>query len=487
MELTEGCYQNPILRGDFPDPTVLRVGKDYYMTHSSGRYRPGLLLWHSQNLVDWEPVCFACGNLKGDIWAPDLSFYQGRYYIYFTVLGSNFVVTADSIEGPWSTPVDLGIGGIDPCHCTDDEGNRYLFLSGGSLVPLSQDGLSIGGTVKKVYDGWQYPEEWHTEGLCLEAPKIIRKGRYYYLTVAEGGTAGPATAHMVVSARSESLFGPWENSPYNPIVHCSGREETWRNRGHGTLLDDADGNWWLVYHAYEKDYLTLGRRTLLEPVEWTDDGWFRVPQNVRPDASLPCPTGKRVTSSISLSDPFTAPGPLPQWRFLGCYDASRYTYTGNGVLVAGKGVLPDAGSSAGMGALVGSSNPMACTAWDQAYEVSCTVTLQGNAEGGLLLFYNESFFCGMGLCSGKIHFYRSGKFCGSEKVSCTKMRLKLVNDHNDLLFFYSKDGSSWERSELSMDVSGYHHNTLGGYLSLRPALYSVGTGNVLFQSFLYQA
>ena len=103
--------------------------------------------------------------------------------------------------------------------------------------------------------------------MCLESPKLNEHNGYYYLTSAQGGTAGPATSHMVVSARSKSVTGPWENSPYNPIVHTYSVTDSWWSKGHGTLIDDVNGNWWIVYHAYANDYHTLGRSTLIEPVE----------------------------------------------------------------------------------------------------------------------------------------------------------------------------------------------------------------------------
>ena len=115
----------------------------------------------------------------------------------------------------------LGIGLVQAIARSihDQNGNRFLMMDNGMLVPLAADGLSIAGPAKKVYEGWTYPEEWDVEGFCLEGPKIKKIGKYYYMLSAEGGTAGPPTSHMVVVARSENLSGPWENSPYNPLIH----------------------------------------------------------------------------------------------------------------------------------------------------------------------------------------------------------------------------------------------------------------------------
>jgi len=290
-DLGNGYYQNPILGGDYSDPSVLRVGEDYYLTHSYMAYAPGMLVWHSRDLVNWEPLCNAIGKYAGNVWAPDFIQHNNLFYIYYFASGKNFVITAPSPEGPWNKPVELDVEGtlIDPGHVVAPDGKRYLHLSGGHIVPLSDDGLSVRGKPRCIYEGWKYPEDWYVEGFCLESPKFTVRNGYYYLTVAEGGTAGPATSHMVVSSRSKTPWGPWEHSPYNPIVHASSREEKWWSRGHGTLVDTPHGDWWVLYHGYEKGYQTLGRQTLLEPVEWTDDGWFRIPPGIKVDQPIKKP------------------------------------------------------------------------------------------------------------------------------------------------------------------------------------------------------
>ncbi|GAA6766719.1 hypothetical protein AAFH68_26620 [Flavobacterium sp. CGRL1] len=277
----EEFYQNPIFAGDYADPSITRDGEDYYIVHSSFNYYPGLLIWTSKDLVNWKPVTHALKKSVGSVWAPDLVKYNNKFYIYFPANETNYVVWADSINGPWSDPVDLKIGNIDPGHFTDEKGNRYLYFSNGNYVPLSKDGLSVTGEGKHVYDGWKIPEEWSIECFCMEGPKVMKRGKYYYLTVAEGGTAGPATSHMVISARSKSPLGPWENSPYNPIIRTKDKSEKWWSKGHSTLIDDADGNWWMVFHGYENGYYNMGRQTLLEPVEWTSDGWFKSSENIK--------------------------------------------------------------------------------------------------------------------------------------------------------------------------------------------------------------
>ena len=246
-EKGSGYYVNPIFAGDYPDPSLLRDGNDYYIVHSSFEYYPGLLIWHSTDLINWTPVTNALHKYVGSVWAPDLVKYKNKYYIYFPANNKNYVVTADSINGIWSEPIDLKVGNIDPGHVADQDGKRYLYFSNGGYVPLADDGLSVAGAFKQTYRGWPIPRDYTIECFCMEGPKLVKRGDYYYLTTAEGGTSGPATSHMIISARSKSPLGPWENSPYNPILRTNDNSEKWWSKGHGTLFEDAKENWWVVF------------------------------------------------------------------------------------------------------------------------------------------------------------------------------------------------------------------------------------------------
>ncbi|MFT3738080.1 MAG: family 43 glycosylhydrolase [Breznakibacter sp.] len=306
-------YPKAILAGDYPDPSIVRDDQDYYMTHSPFYYMPGFLIWHSRDLMDWEPVARVIPQYKGSAMAPDLIKHNGRFYLYYPAAGTNWVVWADDIKGPWSKPVDLKVSGIDPGHVVGEDGKRYLYVDKGYVIRLTDDGLGTVGERKKVYDGWEYPKGWETEGddMYLESPKLTHKDGYYYMTSAEGGTAGPATSHMAVVARSKSVLGPWENSPYNPVVHTYSDTDNWWSKGHGTLVDDVNGNWWIVYHAYAKGYHTLGRQTLIEPVEWTSDGWYHTKKEGHPVV----PAGG-AGHGLELSDNFRGKGARPAMDIL---------------------------------------------------------------------------------------------------------------------------------------------------------------------------
>jgi xylan 1,4-beta-xylosidase len=469
-------YQNPVLGGDYPDPSVLRVGNDYYMTHSSFTYYPGLLIWHSTDLIHWERVCYALHQNVGSVWAPDFIKYKELYYIYFPAGGTNWVVTAKSPNGPWSDPVDLKLKGfIDPGHVVGPEGNRYLYLSKGYIIQLAEDGLSIVGDPKYIYDGWKFPKKWSTECFCLESPKSTVKNDYYYLTVAEGGTAGPATSHMVVSARAKSPFGPWENSLYNPVVHTSSRNERWWSQGHGTLVDDINGNYWIFYHGYEKGFHSLGRQTLMLPVEWTKDNWFHIPIGINSSDSISKPAGISSMEDKGLSDDFSSKELDLQWQFFKKYPIERLE------LKDGELILKADGNS------FENSSPLLVNAADRKYEIEVEFIIDNGVTAGLCLFYNEQANVRIAVDTANFSvLIQKGVKIRERNILGNHGHLRILNDDNEVSFYFSKDGKDWVRVERSLDVTGYNHNVFGEFLSLRAGLFAFGNGKVKFDNFIYK-
>lgn len=471
----EQQWPKVLLAGDYPDPTILRDGEDFYMTHSALYNQPGFLIWHSRDLMNWEPICRSFTGWKGSVWAPDLAKYGDRYYIYFPDDDRICVTWADDIRGPWSEPIDMGITGIDPGHITDAEGNRYLHLNYGQIIPLTPDGLSAAGEKHIIYDGWDIPEDWVVEGKYLESPKVIYHNGYYYLTSAEGGTAGPPTSHMVISARSRNVDGPWENSPYNPIVHTYSPDEPWWSKGHGTLIDDADGNWWLVYHAYPNGFHSLGRYTLIEPVEWTEDGWFRSIAENSHSADSSNDELYESPNTLAVSDDFTQKELGYQWSFWK-EDGRPFCKTGGGRLkLIGKGASPKDGRLLMM------------TAEHKKYEVETTVRPGRNATAGLMLFYNENGNIGIATDGSQIYIYKNSNVI--ETIPNTlgrEITFRIVNDSQSASIYASKDGRQWESIMQGIDVKDLNHNRLGGFTALHPALYAAGNGSSTFSGFIYK-
>ena len=483
-DLGNGTFLNPILSGDHPDPTILKDGRDYYMTFSTFDSYPGLVIWHSRDLVNWTPVTAALTRNIGSVWAPELTKHEGRYFLYIpartATYRSSYVIWADRIEGPWSDPVDLRLPiHIDPGHAVGEDGSRWLFLSGGDRVRLSADGLSTVGAVEHVYDPWRYPEDWVVEGFSPEGPKITRRGDYFYLITAVGGTAGPPTGHMVIAARSRSIHGPWENHPGNPLVRTVSTDEHWWSRGHATLVEAPDGSWWTVYHGYENGYWTLGRQTLLDRVEWTSDGWFRMTGG---DLSQPLPKtggGRPVRHGMALSDDFRTLALGSKWNFFkpAADERSRARVTNRSLYLKGRGTAP------------GNSSPLLLIAGDTSYRFEADIEIAPGGTAGLLLFYDERLYAGLGFDETRFVTHQYGIERGRPaNPHGRRMRMRVTNDRHIVTYDTSGDGGrTWRRFDRGMEVSGYHHNVRGGFLMLRPGLYSAGAGEARFSNFTFRA
>lgn len=285
-------YKNPIMSGFYPDPSVCRVGEDYYLVNSTFAYFPGVPIFKSKNLVDWKQI----GNVlnrksqielegmdSGDgIYAPTLRYHNGKYYMITTNVRTcgNFYVTADQPEGPWSEPVLLNAPGIDPTIFFDGDKAYYLGTQekgpeeskyyGDNIVWLQELDLEKGqlvGEVHVLWEGAMIDVEWP------EGPHLYKKDGYYYLMIAEGGTG---LNHAITIARSENLFGPYKGNPRNPIMthRHLGKHYPIINTGHGDLVETQNGEWWMVLLASRpcEGYCNLGRETFLVPVTW-EDGW----------------------------------------------------------------------------------------------------------------------------------------------------------------------------------------------------------------------
>jgi len=483
-DLGDGNFLNPVFSGDRPDPTILKDGDDYWMTFSSFDSYPGIVIWHSRDLVNWQPVGPALTTPVGSVWACDIAKHGGRYFIYFPARTkerrSNYVVHAPSMRGPWSEPIDLNLPAhIDPGHIVGEDGKRYLFLSGGDRVRLKDDGLSVDGAVEHVYDPWRYPDDWVVESFSPEGPKITRHGKYFYMITAVGGTAGPPTGHMVIAARAQSIHGPWENCPANPLVRTTDAREKWWSRGHATLVEGPKGDWWSVYHGYENGYWTLGRQTLLDRIEWTDDGWFRF---LGKDLSSPQKKPSKSSGQqhhIALSDDFSKDKFGIQWAFYdpGANERARVAYENGALVVAGKGDSP------------ANCSPITCITGDQAYRCEVEIEVEGAATGGVLFFYNKRMYCGLGFNERGLVRHRTAIDTNPRKRPGIERRLfiRFENNRHIVTFHTSPDGKTWTKFDVQMEVSGYHHNTAYDFLSLRPGLYASGAGKVRFRNFKYQA
>jgi xylan 1,4-beta-xylosidase len=490
-DLGNGTYINPIIPGDHPDPTILKDGADYYMTFSSFYSYPGIVIWHSTDLVNWAPVGPALTKPLGTIWAVDLCKHGDRYYVYIPANPGDkgwsiYVVWANDIKGPWSEPIDMKISGcIDPGHVVGEDGKRYLFVNGIRKVRLTDDGLAAASEVEPAYSPWHFPDDWITENFAPEGPKLLRHNGWFYLITAVGGTAGPTTGHMVIAARSKSIHGPWEDCPHNPLVRTLSTAEPWWSRGHASIVEgpakeNEPPDWWMVYHGYENGFRTLGRQPLLEPIEWTKDGWFCA---LGGDLSKPMAKpkgGKAGPAGFALSDDFSQNRFGTQWSFHdpAADEMQRVHYEATGLRLDARGTTP------------ADSTPLTCPVGDRSYEAGITLDLDGQAEGGVLLFYNHKAFVGISFTPEmmKTWQYAEEQAWSRTAMKTDSVRIRVTNDENVIAWYYSHDeGKTWIRHPTRMEVSGLNHNVFGGFISLKIGIYAAGEGRVRVRDFTYRA
>jgi alpha-N-arabinofuranosidase len=298
-----GEYRNPILSGFYPDPSITRVGNDFYLVNSTFSYFPGIPVFHSRDLVSWtqignaidRPTQLDFGRLgmSRGVFAPTIEHHRGTFYILNTCVdcGGNFLITASNPAGPWSDPVWLRElnGGIDPSLYFDEGGRAWIVNNGPPVgTPLYEGHRAIWiqqydpaakrmiGPRSVLVNGGV---DMSKKPAWIEGPHIFRKDGFYYLSAAEGGTA---EGHSQVVLRSDRVTGPYLPNPANPILT---QRDLPRDRplpitsaGHADFVETAAGEWWATFLAvrpYAGDDYNTGRETFLMPVKW-HDGWPRI-------------------------------------------------------------------------------------------------------------------------------------------------------------------------------------------------------------------
>jgi xylan 1,4-beta-xylosidase len=344
-------FHNPILRGFNPDPSILRVGDDFFIATSTFEWFPGVQIHHSRDLVHWRmigrPLSRASQlDMRGDpdscgVWAPDLSYADGRFWLAYTDVKRfgqstldgatsvtlrdfhNYLVTCDRIDGDWSDPVYLNSSGFDPALFHDDDGRSWLLnmlwdhrpgkprFAGIVAQELDRGTGALVGQRRLIFQG---SERGFTEG-----PHLYKHDGWYHLLVAEGGTGWH---HAVVMARSRDLFGPYELHPDGAVLTAGGRRDAPLTRaGHADLVELADGTPWMAYLCGRplpgRERCVLGRETALQPMRWDEHGWLRTLTNdAAPDPAPPLPALPPAPQPEAMWDGAFAPGALPialQW------------------------------------------------------------------------------------------------------------------------------------------------------------------------------
>jgi xylan 1,4-beta-xylosidase len=295
-------FQNPVIPGFNPDPSLCRVGSDYYLVTSTFEYFPGVPVYHSKDLINWEHIGYCLTRKSqlpldncrssGGIYAPTIRYNNGTFYMVTTNVsgGGNFYVHTRDPAGEWSEPVWVKQGGIDPTLFFDADGKVYLTSNdnaeGKTGIALSEIDIETGKLISPIRHIWG-----GTGGRYPEAPHIYKIGDFYYLMIAEGGTE---YGHMETIARSKSIWGPYSSNPENPILThrgLAGQNQLIQGTGHADLVQAHDSSWWMVFLAFRKaggDFHHLGRETFLTPVKWNANGW--------PEVSVADTVGSFVTT-----------------------------------------------------------------------------------------------------------------------------------------------------------------------------------------------
>lgn len=324
-------FANPVMPGDFPDPSVIRVDTGYWATATTSQWAPIFPLLYSTDLVNWRRVGAVFQSppawSAGSYWAPEIAQDNGRFYIYYTARKKDgplcvSVADAERPDGPYTDHGPLvcqEVGSIDPAPTRDENGRRYLVWKedGNSrkqptqlwAQPLSDDGLKLVGDKQPILRN-EAPWEAH----LVEGPYILRRGEWFYMFYSADACCGRQCNYKLGVARSHTLLGTWERYPGNPILAGNAQ---WKCPGHGSIVSDASGRTFLLYHAYDAStFEFVGRQALLDEVTWDAQGWPAINGGRGPSvaAALPSTSAQRPTNG-SIEDGFTADALHPGWQW----------------------------------------------------------------------------------------------------------------------------------------------------------------------------
>lgn len=442
-------YHNPIIPGFNPDPSICRVGDDYYLATSTFEYFPGIPVYHSRDLVNWTHIGNALQRAdefplmpvadSGGVWAPTIRYHEGKFYITSTLEKyGNFIVTAEDPAGEWSAPVWLPeVGGIDPSiffenghawYCTNDRLDPKQ-----EAITLQEIDVDTGKIIGERFTLWS-----GIGAHFIEAPHLYHIGDWYYLITAEGGTFW---THMITVARSRSITGPYESCPYNPIL-TNACDPSWQvlSTGHGDLVDDPQGNWWMVHLGVRLARRTtghLGRETFLTPCHW-EDGWPVCNHADRhavlvEDGPLVSPQLPRPAFTADL----TRDTWEPQWLFLRHMDMERH--------------LREPGAIRLIGTQMTLADPAPTFAGMRHLDFDCTTDVTFNFdpikpgdEAGLALRLSSMFNVTCTVDHGGVltltqHMEDIHHVINQVHLPSGEVRLRMIADKEKYTFYYEQD------------------------------------------------
>ena len=464
---------NPIIPGYHPDPSICRVGEDYYIVNSSFQYFPGVPVYHSKDLVNWDLI----GNVLdrenqlplenasswGGIYATTIRYNEGLYYMVTTNVtkGGNFFVTAKDPAGPWSDPIFLKQGGIDPSFLFED-GHCYMVSNPDGIQlceidPVTGEQLTES---KFLWDG--------TGGRYPEGPHIYKKDGWYYLLISEGGTE---MGHNLTIARSKDIWGPYESNPSNPILthfRKAGQGNHIQATGHGDFVEAPDGSWWIVFLGFRRfggDFHHLGRETFLAPVTW-ENGWPVVNGGnvIESEMSVPASWTAQAPKPKTWRQEFDEPLG-PEWVYLQNPVFSRYQLIDGSLSLTGDGPLQE------------NDHPTFVGVRQESPEISVEtkVKLDSSAgEAGLVAYQNYEGFASVSIERGR------AILCLRLKAIDTILGEMPLKGNEAVLRIISKDGNMYDfevngRHLGSLNTSLLSSEVAGGFTGVTLGLFAVGS------------
>jgi beta-xylosidase len=470
-------YANPVLAGDYPDPSVIRVGDEYWATATTSEWAPLFPLLRSQDLVHWEHV----GNVfqkrpewaVANFWAPEISEHGGKFYMYYVGRRrggplSIAVATAPHPRGPWTDHGPLigqPAGSIDADTIVDERGQRYLVWkedgnSRNQPTPiwaqkLSEDGTQLVGEMTELL---RNTTAW--EKNLVEGPFLKRRGEYFYMFYSGNGCCGTGCNYALGVARSRQLLGPWEKNPANPILPAN---SSWRCPGHGSIVSTGDGRDYLLYHAYEANsFVYVGRQGLLDEVKWgpstgsgqAADGWPTINAGQGPTvtAPLPVPHRRGPRAPAGLVDEFDSNVLKPHWQWPVNLEPQVQLRRGQLHLSS----APERGQE-----LIGAVLALPTSAGDYTATTRVeTGALQPGVYAGLSAFGDAANALGLSVGDGNLTLWRRQKNQQETKARVPlsgsrwlQLRLTATDGHK-FHFSYSPNGRTWHEIGNAIDLKG---------------------------------
>ncbi len=516
-------YNNPILSGFYPDPSICKVNDDYYLVNSSFAYFPGLPIFHSKDLVNWIQIGHAMdrkeqldlknAGVSRGLFAPTIRYHNGFFYIVCTLIDKkgNFVITAKDPKGPWSNPTWLPVDGIDPSLYFDDNKSYLLFnsippdnksLYGGHrtirMIEFDAINLKLIGKEKIIINGGT---DINKKPVWIEGPHILKKNGWYYLLCAEGGTG---YNHSEVVFRSKQVEGPYISYEKNPILTQReldpNRQNPITTTGHADIVEGMAGEWHAVFlgcRPYGDDHYNTGRETFMAPIKWVNDWPVINPEFAEVQYAYPVPfvdktklIDNKFNGNFLFQDDFKAGKLNARWVFLRAPEEDWYKIRQGRIEM---NLLPQTCSGKNNPAFVGFRQPhlngYASTSLDFK-------TMLDNEKAGLLVFQNEDHF--YYLCKSfqddkpVVQLYKSISGDTTGKMELMKseqlhapnsaLYLKTIASGSIYSFYYSEKKGKWNLLADNIDARFLSTKTAGGFVGTMYALYATSAGEATFNS-----